>query len=203
MIKLYEGERHAKSKDEALTWASSYTGFNKEDFKCEVIEEPKKIGLFKKEDGLYNCWYEYTGMDAHKELKIVDAYLYVDTMQKKILVLRYGYKSYEIDYSDLIDYEMVIASSTRTYTVSNKNKALKGAVLFGTVGAIVGAADSETVSSTSEVAELIIRLRFKNKEPFEILTMDYKYNVENKDWRDVLDQGKVADAFFRELLDEM
>lgn len=203
MIRLYEGERHAKSKDEALTWASNYTGFNKEDFKCEVIKEPKKIGLFKKEDGLYNCWYEYTGMDAHKELKIVDAYLYVDTIQKKILVLRDGYKSYEIDYSDLVDYEMVIASGTRTYTVSNKNKALKGAILFGTVGAIVGAADSETVSSTSEVAELIIRLRFKNKEPFEILTCNGLCATSNERWRNTLDQGKVADEFFRELLEEI
>ena len=203
MIKLYEGERHAKSIDEALIWASSYTGFNKEDFKCEVIEEPKKIGLFKKEDGLYNCWYEYQGMDAHKELTIVDAHLYVDTIQKKILVTRFGYKAYEIDYSDLVDYEMVIASSTRTYTVSNKNKALKGAILFGTVGAIVGAADSETVSETSELAELIIRLRFKNKEPFEILTCNELCETSNEEWRDTLDQGKVADEFFRELLEEM
>ncbi len=204
MIKLHElDECHAKSIDEALAWASNYTGFNKEDFKCEVIKEPKRVGLFKKEDGIYHCWYEYQGMDAHKELKIVDAHLYVDTTQKKILVIRHGYKSYEIDYSDLVDYEMVIASSTRTYTVGNKNKALKGAILSGAVGAIVGAADSETVSSTSEVAELIIRLRFKNKEPFEILTCNTKCNTQNQKWRDILDQSKVADAFFRELLEEM
>ena len=101
---------------------------------------------------------------------------------------------------------MVISSSisTRTRTISNKNKALKGAILFGTTGAIVGAADSETVTetSTSELAELIIRLKFENKEPFEILTMDYKYNTANKEWRDILDQSKVADEFFRELLEE-
>ena len=206
MIKLYEEDWSAKSKDEALIHASNYTGFNKDDFKCEVIQEPKRVGLFKKEDGIYHCWYEYEGMDAIKELKVVDAHLYVDTIQKKILVLRYGFKSYEIDYSDLADYEMVIASSisSRTRTISNKNKSLKGAILFGTTGAIVGAADSETISetSTSEVAELIIRLKFKNKKPFEILTMDYKYNTANKEWRDVLDQGKIADEFFRELLEE-
>lgn len=203
MIKLYEGERHATSQNEALIRASDYTGFNKEDFKCEVVKEPKRIGLFKKEDGLYNCWYEYEGMDAHKELRIVDAHLYVDTKQKKILVTRFGFMAYEIDYSDLVDYEMVIASSTRTYTVSNKNKALKGAILFGTVGAIVGAADSETVSETSELAELIIRLRFKNKEPFEILTCNELCETSNEEWRDTLDQGKVADEFFRKLLEEV
>lgn len=206
MIRLYEiKEWPAKSENEALVFASNYTGFNKEDFKCEVIKEPKRIGLFKKEDGIYHCWYEYEGMDADKELRIVDAHLYVDTTQKKILVLRYGFKSYEIDYSDLIDYEMVISSSisTRTRTISNKNKALKGAILYGVTGAIIGAADSETVTetSTSELAELIIRLKFKNKEPFEIITMDYKYNTANQEWRDVLDQSKVADEFFRELLE--
>ncbi len=164
MIRLYEiCEWQAKSKNEALIAASDYTGFNKEEFKCEIIKEPKRIGLFKKEDGIYHCWYEYEGMDADKELKIVDAHLYVDTKQKKILVLRYGFKSYEIDYSDLIDYEMVISSSisTRTRTISNKNNALKGAILYGTVGAIIGAANSETITetSTSELAELIIRLK--------------------------------------------
>lgn len=206
MIRLYEGDWHRKSKDEALIHASNYTGFNKEDFKCEIIKEPKRIGLFKKEDGIYHCWYEYEGMNADKELKIVDAHLYVDTTQKKILVIRFGFKSYEIDYSDLIDYEMVIASSTRTRTIStsNKNNALKGAILFGTTGAIVGAADSKTITetSTSELAELIIRLKFQNKEPFEILTMDYKYNTANKEWRDVLDQSELTDGFFRELLKE-
>ena len=206
MIRLYEiKEWPAKSENEALVFASNYTGFNKEDFKCEVIKEPKRIGLFKKEDGIYHCWYEYEGMDADKELRIVDAHLYVDTKQKKILVLRYGFKAYEIDYSDLIDYEMVISSSisSRTRTISNKNKALKGAILFGTTGAIVGAADSEriTETSTSEIAELIIRLKFENKKPFEIITMDYKYNTANQEWRDVLDQSKVADEFFRELLE--
>lgn len=206
MIRLYELERHATSKNEALIRASDYTGFNKEDFKCEVVKEPKRIGLFKKEDGLYNCWYEYEGMDADKELRIVDAHLYVDTKQKKILVLRYGFKSYEIDYSDMIDYEMVISSSisTRTRTISNKNKALKGAILFGTTGAIVGAADTETITetSTSEVAELIIRLKFENKKPFEIITCDHKINTQNEKWRDILDQSKLADEFFRELLED-
>ena len=206
MIRLYEiNEWRASSKNEALIAASDYTGFNKEDFKCEVVKEPKRLGLFKKEDGIYHCWYEYEGMDADKELRIVDAHLYVDTTQKKILVLRYGFKSYEIDYSDLIDYEMVINSSisTRTRTISNKNKALKGAILFGTTGAIVGAADSEiiTETSTSELAELIIRLKFENKKPFEIITCDHKCNTQNEKWRDILDQSKVADEFFRELLE--
>ena len=126
-------------------------------------------------------------------------------MQKKILVVRYHIKPYEIDYSDLIDYEMVINSSisTRTRTISNKNNALKGAILFGTTGAIVGAADSETITetSTSELAELIIRLKFKNKKPFEIITSDHKCNTQNEKWRDILDQSKVADEFFRELLE--
>ncbi len=202
MIRLYEGERHAKSEDEALTSASNYTGFNKDDFHCELIQEPKRVGLFKKEDGIYYIWYEYQGMNSDKEIKVVDAHLYVDTIQKKILVLRDGYKSYEVDYSDLIDYEMVIASSTRTRTISSKNNALKGAILFGTTGAIVGAADSETVTSTSEIAELIIRLRFKNKDSFEILTCNTKCNTQNQKWRDILDQSKVADEFFRELLAE-
>lgn len=206
MIRLYEGDWHRKSKEEALIHASNYTGFNKDDFKCEVVKAPKRESLFKKEDGIYHCWYEYEGMNADKELKVVDAHLYLDTTQKKILVIRYGFKSYEIDYSDLVDYEMVIASSTRTRTISNSNKnnALKGAILFGTTGAIVGAADSETMTetSTSEVAELIIRLKFKNKEPFEILTMDYKYNTSTKEWRDILDQSQIADEFFKELLEE-
>lgn len=204
MIKLYEvDDWTASSKDEALSVASYLSGLNKDDFKCEVIKEPKRIGLFKKEDGIYHRWYEYPNMNADKTLDIVDVHLYVDTKQKKILVVRYRVKPYEISYADLIDYEMVIASSTRTYTVSNKNKSLKGAILFGVTGAIVGAADSEVVTSTSELAELIIRLKFKNKESFEITTMDYKYNVANKEWRDVLDQCKVADKFFRELLEEM
>lgn len=206
MIRLYEITNYpAKSKDEARGVASDYTEFNKDDFVCEVVKEPKRVGLFKWEKGLYNCWYEYPNMDSDKELRIVDVFLYADTKQKKLLVLRPGYKTHEIDYSDMIDYEMVIVSSisNRTRTISNKNKALKGAILFGTTGAIVGAADSETIAetSTSEVAELIIRLKFKNKEPFEILTMDYKYNTANKEWRDVLDQSKVADEFFRELLE--
>lgn len=205
MIRLYEGDWHRKNRNEALIHASNYTGFNKEDFKCEIIKEPKRIGLFKKEDGIYHCWYEYEGMDADKELRIVDAHLYVDTTQKKILVIRFGFKSYEVDYSDLIDYEMVINSSisTRTRTISNKNNALKGAILFGTTGAIVGAANSETITetSTSELAELIIRLKFENKKPFEIITMDHKCNTHNEKWRDILEQSKVADEFFRELLE--
>ena len=206
MIKLYEFEDWpVRSKDEALIRASNLSGINKEEFKCEIIQEPKRVGLFKKEDGIYHCWYEYEGMNADKELKVVDAHMYFDTTLKKILVVRYHVKPYEIDYSDLIDYEMVISSSisNRTRTISNKNNALKGAILFGTTGAIVGAADSETITetSTSEVAELIIRLRFKNKEPFEILTMDYKYNTSTKEWRDILDQSKEADEFFRELLE--
>lgn len=203
MIKLYEAYDYpAKSIEDLLTMRSCGTGLNKEDLKYEVIKEPKRLGLFKKEDGVYHCWYEYQGMDSHKELRIVDAHLYVDTIQKKILVLRRGFHAYEVDYSDLIDYEMVIASSTQTRTISNKNNSLKGAILFGTTGAIVGAADSKTVTSTSEIAELIIRLRFKNKDPFEILTCNTKCNTQNQKWRDILDQSKVADEFFRELLAE-
>ncbi len=72
----------AKSKDEELAWASNYTGFNKEEFKCEIIKDPKKIGLFKKEEGLYHCWYEYEGMNADKEFVIADAHLYVDCAKK-------------------------------------------------------------------------------------------------------------------------
>lgn len=203
MIRLFEFERHATSKDEALWRASNYTGFNKEDFKCEVVKEPKRVGIFKKEDGLYNCWYEYEGMDADKEFVIADAHLYMDCAQKKILVIRFGFKAYELDCSDLTDYEIVINSNNRTYTISNKNKAMKGAILFGTVGAIVGAADSEIISETAEFAELIIRLRFKSKEPFEILTCNQQYEVADQDWRDILDQSKEADKFFRELLEEM
>ncbi|MBD5546971.1 MAG: hypothetical protein HDQ97_06180 [Lachnospiraceae bacterium] len=207
MIKLYEFEDWpVRSKDEALIRASNLSGINKEDFKCEVIKEPKRIGLFKKEDGIYHCWYEHRGMNADKELKVVDAHMYFDTTQKKILVVRYHVKPYEIDYTDLTDYEMVIASSTRTRTISNSNKnnALKGAILFGTTGAIVGAADSETITetSTSEIAELIIRLKFKNKESFEIHICNQKCNTQNKKWRDILDQSKEADEFFQKLLEE-
>ena len=203
MIKLHEiNEWPAKSKKEALIFASNYTGFFASDFKCEVIKEPKKIGLFKKEDGIYHCWYEYPGMNADKEFRIADAFLYVDTTQKKILVIRSGYRAYEIDYSDLTDYEKVIASNHRTYTQSNKTKALKGALLFGTVGAIIGAADSETVSETVEEVEMIIRLKFASKESFEILTCNNRWETDEKEWRDILDQGKVIDEFFRELLEE-
>ena len=198
MIRLYDYNRHAKSKNEALIDASNYTGFNKEDFKCDVIQEPQKIGLFKKEYGIYHCWYEYECMDSDKELNVADAHMYFDTTQKKILVTRFGFKAYEIDYSDLADYEMVIISNNRTYTVSNKNKALKGAILFGTVGAIVGAADSEVVSETVEFAEVIFRLKFTNKEPFEILTCNRKYEVGTEKWRDILDQSKAVNEFFKE-----
>ena len=198
MIKLFDGNEHAKNKEEALISASSNTGFNKEDFKCEVIQEPKKIGLLKKENGIYHCWYEYEGMNADKKFRVADTYLYMDITQKKILVLRIGFKAYEIDYSDLIDYEMVIISNNRIYTVSNKNKALKGAILFGTVGAIVGAADSETVSETVEFAEVIFRLKFRYREPFEILTCNRKYEVGTEKWRDILDQSKAVDEFFKE-----
>lgn len=202
MIRLYEITNYpAKSKDEARSVASDYTEFNKEDFVCEVVKEPKRVGLFKWEKGLYNCWYEYPGMDSDKEIRIVDVFLYADTQQKKLLVDRPGYKTYEIDYSDLIDYEMVTVSSIQTRTISSKNKALKGAILYGVPGAIIGAADSETVTSTSEAAELIIRLRFKNKEAVEIKTCDQRCNVTTKDWRDILDQSKVSDEFFRELLE--
>jgi len=203
MIKLHECDKiPASSKNDALIFASNYTGFNKDDFKCEVIKEPKRVGLFKKEDGIYHCWYEYKGMNADADFTIADAHLYLDFTRKKILVTRIGFKAYELDCSDLIDYEMVVNSNNKTYTISNKNKALKGAILFGAVGAIVGAADSETVSETVEFAQLVIRLKFKEKEPFEILTSDTLYDATSKLWRDILDQGKVADEYFKKLVND-
>lgn len=201
MIRLHECDRiPASSRNDALFFASNYTGFSKEDFKCEVIKEPKRVGLFKKEDGIYHCWYEYQGMDADVDFMIADAHLYLDYAQKKVLVIRIGFKAYELDCSDLIDYEMVINSNNKTYTISNKNKALKGAVLFGVTGAVVGAADSEIVSETVEFAELIIRLRFKGKEPFEILTCSQKYEVADQEWRDILDQSRDADEQLKKLV---
>lgn len=201
MIRLHECDRiPASSRNDALFFASNYTGFSKEDFKCEVIKEPKRVGLFKKEDGIYHCWYEYQGMDADVDFMVADAHLYLDFSQKKILVTRIGFKAYELDCSDLIDYEMVINSNNKTYTISNKNKALKGAILFGTAGAIVGATDSETVSETVEFAELIIRLRFKGKESFEILTSNTSYDATSKLWRDILDQSKDADEYLKKLV---
>lgn len=201
MIRLHECDRiPASSRNDALFFASNYTGFNKEDFKCEVIKEPKRVGLFKKEDGIYHCWYEYQGMDADIDFMIADAHLYLDYAQKKILVTRIGFKAYELDCSDLTDYEMVINSNNKTYTISNKNKALKGAILFGVTGAVVGAADSETVSETVEFAELIIRLKFKGKESFEILTCSQKYEVADQEWRDILDQSKDADEYLKKLV---
>ena len=207
MIRLYERERYATSKNEALICASDYTGFKKEDFKCEVLKEPKRVGLFKKENGIYNCWYEYEGMDADREIRIVDAHLYADITQKKILVLRYGFLSYEIDYSDMTDYEILLNTSLNsiTRTISSKNKALKGGILFGVTGAIVGAADSETITETEtdEVGELRIRLKFQNKKPIEIITCNQECNVENEEWQDILLQSKAADEFFRELSENM
>ncbi len=201
MIRLHECDRiPASSRNDALIFASNYTGFNKEDFKCEVIKEPKRVGLFKKEDGIYHCWYEYQGMDADVDFMIADAHLYLDYAQKKMLVTRIGFKAYEIDCSVLTDYEIVINSNNKTYTISNKNKALKGAVLFGVTGAVVGAADSEIVSETVEFAELIIRLRFKGKEPFEILTCSQKYEVADQEWRDILDQSRDADEHLKKLV---
>lgn len=201
MIRLHECDRiPASSRNDALFFASNYTGFNKEDFKCEVIKEPKRVGLFKKEDGIYHCWYEYQGMDADIDFMIADAHLYLDYAQKKILVTRIGFKAYELDCSDLTDYEMVINSNNKTYTISSKNKALKGAILFGITGAVVGAADSETVSESVEFAELIIRLKFKGKESFEILTSNTSYDATSKLWRDILDQSKNADEYLKKLV---
>lgn len=203
MIKLHECDRiPASSKNDALIFASNYTGFSKEDFKCEVIKEPKRVGLFKKEDGIYHCWYEYNGMDADIDFLIADAHLYLDFNQKKILVIRIGFKAYELDCSDLVDYEMVVNSNNKTYTISNQNKALKGAVLFGATGAIVGAANSEIISETTEFAELVIRLRFRGKEPFEILTSETSYDTTSKLWRDILDQSKKADEYLKKLIND-
>ena len=207
MIRLYEYERYATSKNEALFLASNRTGFKKEDFKCEVLKEPKRVGLFKKEDGIYNCWYEYEGMDADREIRIVDARLYADIRQKKILVLRYGFLSYEIDYSDMTDYEILLNTSLNsiTRTISSKNKALKGGILFGVTGAIVGAADSETITETEtdEVGELRIKLEFQNKKPIEIITCNRECSLEADKWQDILQQSKAADEFFRELSENM
>ena len=200
MIRLYDCEEHASSKNYALYLASDFTGFNKNDFKCEVIKEPKRVGLFKKEDGIYHCWYEYEGMDSDKELRIADATLYFDTKQKKILILRFGFKSYEVDYSGLVDYEIMVKSRNRTYTVSNKNKALKGALLFGTVGAIVGAADSKTISETVEEMEMVIRLRFLDKDYFEILTCNNRWEPHDEEWREIVEQSKVVDEYLNELI---
>lgn len=126
----------------------------------------------------------------------------MDYDQKKILVTRIGFKAYELDCSDLTDYEMIINSNNKMYTISNKNKALKGAILFGVTGAVVGAADLETVSETVEFAELIIRLRFKEKESFEILTSNTSYDATSKLWRDILDQSKDADEYLKKLVNK-
>lgn len=200
MIKLYDWNRTALSQDEALRIASDFTGFSKYEFKCEVIKEPKRVGLFKKEDGIYHCWYEYQGMDSDKKISIGDATLYFDTTKKKMLIIRIGYKSHELDYSNLVDYEIIIKSVNRTYTVSNKNKALKGALLFGTAGAIVGAAESETVTETVEQVKMIIRLRFDNKEYLDILTSDNFWETDDEEWRNILEQSKEVDDYLKELL---
>ncbi len=56
MIRLHEYDKMpASSKNDALIFASNYTGFSKDDFKCEVIKELKRVGLFKKEDGNGRC----------------------------------------------------------------------------------------------------------------------------------------------------
>ena len=97
---------------------------------------------------------------------------------------------------------MVVNSNNKTYTISNQNKALKGAVLFGATGAIVGAANSEIISKTTEFAELVIRLRFRGKEPFEILTSKTSYDTTSKLWRDILDQSKKADEYLKKLIND-
>ena len=128
----------------------------------------------------------------------------ISSKQKKILVIRIGFKAYEVEYSDLVGYEMVIVSKNRTYTVSNnkKNKALKGGILFGTVGAIVGATDSEIITETVEQVEMIIRLKFTDKESFEILTCNHCWETDDKEWRDIIDQSKILDEYFKEIMDK-
>lgn len=200
MIKLYDWNRTAPNKDEALYRASNYTGFSKYEFKCEVIKEPKRVGLFKKEDGIYHCWYEYRGLNSDKEVRIGDATLYFDVKQKRILVVRLGYKVHEVDYSNLLDYEIIVKSVNRTYTISNKNKALKGALLLGVSGAIIGAANSETVSETVEQVQMIIRLRFGNNEYMDILTSDNFWETDDEEWRNILEQSKEVDDYLKELL---
>lgn len=200
MIKLHEVEYSTRtSKKEAIEAASFNTGFSKEDFKCETLKEPIKIGLFKKEPGIFHCWYEYEGMNCDKEIGIADATLYFDFEQQKILVTRYGFKAYEIDYSDMTDYEIIVASNSRTYTIGNSNNALTGALLFGVTGAVVGASQSKVETETVDLAELIIRLKFRDKEPFEILTCNYRYEVDEEEWRNVVDQSKVVDEVLRKI----
>jgi len=200
MLKLYDAIYDATSRDEAITRASKYTEFSKDQFKCEVIKEPVKKGLFKKESGSYHCWYQYKDFDLDKELRIADATLYFDNTRKKILVLRVGYKVYELNYSTLKDYEMVVVSKSKTYTISNSNKALKGALLFGATGAVVGASKSKIESETVEEAEIVIRFIFTDKEPFEILTCNSTYETGEEEWRNALDQVKVIDGYISGLI---
>lgn len=199
MIELYDWERVANSLNDALINASIYTGFDKNEFKYEVIKEPQRIGLFKKEPGVFRCWYEYEGMTADRFLKIADAKLYIDETQKRILVIRFGYHAYEVDYSDLSSYEIVVDSETETYTESTNN-AKKGALLFGLTGAIVGASNNVMVSESVDFAEIIIRLRFKNKKSFEILTCNYSIETGTEEWRDAVDESKEVDKFLSSLL---
>lgn len=201
MIKLHEVTYTTiNSKSEALEMASNFTGFSKDDFKCEVLKESIKKSLFKREPGIFHCWYEYNGMDCDKRIEIADAVLYFDLKQKKILVIRFGYEVYEIEYSDLTDYEIIVASNSKTYIVSSSNKALKGVLLFGATGAIVGAAKSKVETETVDLAEIIIRLKFKDKEPFEILTCNSRLEMDDEEWRNVIDQSKVSDEFLRGLV---
>lgn len=200
MLKLYDAIYNATSKEEAITRASKYTEFSKDQFKCEVIKEPIKKGLFKKEAGSFHCWYQYENFDLDKELRIADTALYFDNNRKKILVLRAGYKMYGIDYSTLKDYEMVVVSKSKTYTIRNSNKALKGALLFGATGAVVGASKSKIESETVEEAEIVIRLVFTDKEPFEILTCNSTYETSDEEWRNVLDQVKVIEGYISGLI---
>lgn len=201
MIKLYECTYTTSSKSNALTMASDYTGFSATDFKCKILKQPQRVGLFKKEDGVFNCWYEYMGMNADKVIDIADSTLYFDTAQKKILVVRLGYKAYEVDYSRLIGYEIVVADKHRTYTVQKADNALKGAIMFGTIGAIVGAAHSTSMTDTVKLAELIIRLKFKEDESFDILTCSQQYETAGEEWRNIVEQTEEIVKWFNILLD--
>ena len=200
MIRLFDWNRTANNINEALTDASKNTGFDKADFKCEIVKEPQKIGLFKKEPGIFHCWYEYEGLNCNKEFTIAEANLYFDITKKKILIVRFGFKAYEIDYLDLVDYELVVSTTERTFTVSSKNKTLKGAILFGATGAIVGASKSNIMTDTVDMAEVIIRLKFANKEPFEVLTCNWKRETDDEEWRDISDQSKEIDKWLKTLI---
>lgn len=111
------------------------------------------------------------------------------------------YKSYEVDYSGLIVYETVVGLSDRTFIISNNNKVLKGAALLCLTGAVVGATNTEIVTETAKKERMIIRLNFKNKESFKILTCRIKCDSSSNLWRDIIKKSKEIDNCFKELIE--